>query len=458
MEQKILVKKIFQEVINPGNCFHCGLCEGLSKKLFKMSNSVSGPIPKLIRKPILRDIPDLKKILHACPGRGFPYNYLSTKTQSKKTSKLVGNYNNLFVASSNKKEIRQKSSSGGVVRSLLIELIKSKKADFVCMLDGKKNKVLDFDLLITNNLNEILNVSQSIYQTTPLLHRLKNLKKNKRYVFVGLPEHIASLRVLKLSYPKEFDHIKILISIYSGTNMYPGAIEFYLKGNGIKTLKNVRKINWRYGEWPGKLRVITKTNRILSLKKFYYNYLIPFFISKNCLITPDFTGELSDISVGDAWSPKLENKGYGYSVIISRTKLLDKIINNLKKKNTLSLKKIDLTDAIKMHAHMLEFKKVGSYLRIEKLKKKGPVPQYDLKPANVTLLRKLIEIIIGIIISIASNNITRSLFSFINSNFMGYLFQSLRKFWKHMTKPTKRKGLKNLKFIKINNNRLKEFF
>ena len=118
--------------------------------------------------------------------------------------------------------------------------------------------------MITNNLNKIY--FSSIYPTTPLLHRLKNLKKNKRYVFVGLPEHIASLKVLKLSYPKEFDHIKILISIYSGTNMYPGAIEFYLKGNGIKTLKDVRKINWRYGEWPGKLRIITRLIRILSLK------------------------------------------------------------------------------------------------------------------------------------------------------------------------------------------------
>ena len=67
------------------------------------------------------------------------------------------------------------------------------------------------------------------------------------------------------------------------------------------------------------LRIVTK-NKILSLKKFYYNYLIPFFISKNCLITPDFTGELSDVSVGDAWSPTLENKGYGYSVAITRSK------------------------------------------------------------------------------------------------------------------------------------------
>ena len=63
MEQNNLVKKIFKEVINPENCFHCGLCEGLSKNLFKMTVSKKGPIPKLIRKPNSKDIPDLKKII-----------------------------------------------------------------------------------------------------------------------------------------------------------------------------------------------------------------------------------------------------------------------------------------------------------------------------------------------------------------------------------------------------------
>ena len=82
-------------------------------------------------------------------------------------------------------------------------------------------------------------------------------------------------------YPNEFKHIKFLISIYSGTNMYPGAVEFYLKGNGINSLQEVSKIDWRYGEWPGKLRIQTKKKKVFSLKKFYYNYLIPFFISKN---------------------------------------------------------------------------------------------------------------------------------------------------------------------------------
>ena len=458
MEQKILVKKIFQEVIKPGNCFHCGLCEGMSNNLFKMKEVDKIPIPKLIRKPNEKDIPDLKKIILACPGRGYPYNYLSKKMKHRKKSKLIGNYNDLYISSSNRKLIREKASSGGLVRTLLIELIKSKKVDYVCVLDKKKKTILNFDVLITKNLNKITNLSQSIYQTTPLLHKLKFLKKNKSYVFVGLPEHVASLRVLKIKYPKEFAHIKYLISIYSGTNMYPGAIEFYLKGNGINSLQEISKIDWRHGEWPGKLRIVTKNKKILSLKKFYYNYLIPFFISKNCLITPDFTGELSDISIGDAWNPTLENKGYGYSVVISRSPSFSNILKSLNKRKIINSNLIDLKSTVKMHAHMIEFKKIGSYLRIKHFKKFGPVPLYDLKPNFVSNKRKLIEDIIRIVILISSMKYIKKIFSFIGSNILGLIFQHIRKIWKSLTKPAKRQGLTQNKFIPVNNKRLKEFF
>ena len=72
---------------------------------------------------------------------------------------------------------------------------------------------------------------------------------------------------------------------------------------------------------------------------------------------------------------------------------------------------------------MIDFKKFGYYLKIEKLKKKGPVPLYDLRPKNVSLLRRQIEFFIGLIILTASKNSVRSFFSFINSNLLGYFFQ-----------------------------------
>ena len=181
-----------------------------------------------------------------------------------------------------------------------------------------------------------------------------------------------------------------------------------------------------------------------------------FLISKNSLITPDFTGELSDISIGDAWSPKLENKGHGYSVAITRSKIFDKILIKLKKNNDLYLKKVNYKNTVRMHAHMIEFKKIGSFLRIEKLKKKGPVPLYDLEPIDISFLRKNIESLIGIIILIASNKKVKNLFSLINSRFMGFAFKIIRQIWKSISKPTKRKGLNNIKLVEVKNKRVEE--
>ena len=110
-----------------------------------------------------------------------------------------------------------------------------------------------------------------------------------------------------------------------------------------------------------------------------------------------------------------------------------------------------------MHSHMIEFKKVGSYLRLQKLKKKGPIPLYDLKPLKISFTRNLIEILIGLIINISSKTYTKYAISLISSKIMGYLFQVLRSSWKYISKPTKRKGLANLKLIKIENKRSNEF-
>jgi len=82
---------------------------------------------------------------------------------------------------------------------------------------------------------------------------------------------------------------------------------------------------------------------------------------------------------------------------------------------------------------------------------------YDLEPRNISFLRKMIESFIGFIISIASNEIVKKLFSLINSKFMGFIFKIIRQLWKSITKPTKRKGLNNLKLTKVKNKRVEEF-
>ena len=100
-----------------------------------------------------------------------------------------------------------------------------------------------------------------------------------------------------------------------------------------------------------------------------------------------------------------------------------------------------------MHGHMLDFKKRGGFIRL-KWKKitSGTDINFGYQPINITLLRKLIEIIISFIFLIGSTSLIRKVIEFIPIKILGPTFNYIRIKWKLISKPSKRKGLNDLKF------------
>ena len=78
---------------------------------------------------------------------------------------------------------------------------------------------------------------------------------------------------------------------------------------------------------------------MFQMIKFYYNYLIPFYITKGSLLSIDFCNELTDISVGDAWHPKYEKQGKGFSVIVGRSKKGINLLEQMEKEKSIFLEK-----------------------------------------------------------------------------------------------------------------------
>ncbi len=96
----------------------------------------------------------------------------------------------------------------------------------------------------------------------------------------ALPDQVASLRVLQQAGHPAAANVRYVLGPYVGTNMYFAAIESYLRANGIHSLDEVAELRYREGEWPGYLMIRTRHGRVLRAEKFYYNYLIPFYITQ----------------------------------------------------------------------------------------------------------------------------------------------------------------------------------
>jgi hypothetical protein len=185
-----------------------------------------------------------------------------------------------------------------------------------------------------------------------------------------------------------------------------------------------------------------KSGRVIELKKFHANYLIPFHVLINSLYCTDFTNEFTDISGGDAWAPVYEDRGKGFSMIITRTKKGQQILDDMVKDGRLSADLITEDEAIKMHSHGYDFKKRGSFIRIKFRKLCGKsIPDYGYKISGFGMSRYIMEIIISSLFFLLSTGLARWTVEQFTPGFIGKLFEKARTTWKKSTHNIKRENL-----------------
>ena len=432
---------LLKEVIKPGLCTQCGSCVGLAQGKLEFKEKRAIPTPQLVTSD--NELPQACRL--ACPGRHCSYPDLNQSTFGELPKNwLSGKIIKSRIGFSNSENIRRGAASGGAITSILLYLLNSRKiCGAICLKMGAEVPYLAKPI-IARTPEEIIACSQSVYSVSPVNTILGEITENDGpLAYVGLPDQVASIRKLQKEGHPSVKNIKYIIGPYVGTQMYFESIRSFLRSNGVYSEQEIVDLKYRAGEWPGKLRIELKNGRVLQADKFHYNYLIPFYLTSSSLQAVDFTNELTDISVGDAWSPKYEKERKGFSVILSRSEVGEAIINNMIKESLLAGEEISLEETMDMHGHMIDFKKRGSFLRN---KRKAIQPYYGYEPVEISWERKAVEKILQFVFFIGASDLARSAVEKIPLKIVGSCFDFMRKSWKSFSKPTKRKGLKTIKF------------
>ncbi len=408
-----------------------------------------GPLPHVRRGCQPADTAELALAWNTCPGRGVPFPELFEYLGRPWADKLLGPHSALYTGYATNESIRSNAASGGVISRVLIHLLESRQVGAAIVMRQGVATTERATAVIARTREEILASAQSVYAVTPMLDILPAAEAiAEPLAFVGLPDQVAAVRMLQAAGHPMARRIVFTIGPYTGTNMYEGSVRAFLRAQGIGDGTGIRRIRWRAGEWPGYLEVTTDDDRVIRAEKFYYNYLIPFYISRNCQITPDFTNELTDLSVGDAWSPKHEKERGGHSVVVARSQVAVEVLRRLQEEGEIRLEPIDRAAALSMHGHMLDFKKRGTFLRLAAQRRNGkPVPDFGYRPAAIPFSRRAVELVISGSFAIGRQAWARWLVSRLPLNVVGPAFNALRKNWKRMSKPTKRRGLAETEFI-----------
>lgn len=402
----------------------------------------SGPIPDF------RDDVELPNLCwQACPGKGVDY----PETYRRHFGKLpvdwrVGIVDRMWTGFARDPSIRRAGASGGVTTSVLTYLLESRLVDGVVIARQGLPTPEEATWFIARTPDEIIACAGSVYVPVAMLESLRDFRPGERYAMTGVPEQTAALRVLQQEKNPQALQVEYVLGPYTGTALHPGAIRTLLRSKGIPDSDAIISLQWRAGEWPGYLEIRTASSRVVRSKKVYYNFLIPFFVTRASLQSMDFANEFTDLSVGDAWSPQFESLGAGYSVIASRSAEMTALVETMQREGRIELTEVDPLEASAMHGHMIDFKKRGGYLRNLWRKRIGlSAPDYGLRPEPLGASRIATEVVISCIFLLAGTPLARKALEWIPEEILGPVFNNLRLMWKAASKPAKRAGLRNLR-------------
>lgn len=364
-------------IVKSNLCIGCGLCSVDPKTQgvkFNKRNDCYTPIVNNKYCAIA---------LQICPGKG--YNIVNIAKELYGNEKLkydleLGYIDSCFSAHSTNKEILNNASSGGIITSILLYLIKNKIVDKVSITQFKcDNKGVNTLSFLTDDPKEIIKAQGSKYCPVNLEPLIKELREyDGKVAIVATPCAIAGIRNIQKFYPNIIKaHVVFTIANFCG-----GFKSF----KNIKRLAEIHQINiydlkdfrFRGGGQPGSLRFIENGGKVAQTPYPQYVGLNGYSKMYRCHVCPDATGELADIACGDAWIPRFEQDSCPWSMVICRNNSATELLSKMKRSNNIITENVTIEEIKQSQRYNLASKKKRQKARMNLYKRLGyKIPSFD---------------------------------------------------------------------------------
>ena len=307
-----------------GLCCSCGFCIGSCP-----NGAISYEIDtKGFFRPVIDNglCTGCRKCIESCPG----FRYLDTGHGTRNESYSYGYSNN--------PELREESSSGGVVTELLCYLVRNKVVDYVTVIRNRK-KLDEPCVDVTNDLDVIIASSTSKYCPVRYGEVLKTLEGlNGRIAVMGLPCQIQAIKKYFNGHPSFNIEIKYFLSLFCNHLPSFAATDYVLHNTGI-SCNDVESIRYRGGGWPGYFQISTKHKDFrLPYRETVAVGFGKYFKNVRCLLCTDPFGELADISFADAYFLNPVSNS-GSTMCVVRNRAVDEILQTMNDEGFVTLEK-----------------------------------------------------------------------------------------------------------------------
>ncbi len=369
-----------QWVVRRGLCTGCGACVGVCPAdalTMHIDGRQGGYVPRIDKARCTR----CGLCVDVCPGHSVDFEGLATRLFGEIPEDIVlGRYLGSYVGCAADRDVRYDSASGGLVTALLIFALERGLIDGALVTRMRADKPLEPEPFIARTRQEILSAARSKYCPVAADVALKEILRSQgRFAVVGLPCHIQALRKAEQHIESLRERIRYRISLAC-------SLDFSFRGT-IRLLRDLRippasvaRLEYRGRGWPGTMLIGrsdgTETRLPLADCR---NRLGPFSL-RRCTLCSDLTGELSDLSCGDAGLPELVAKDkLGSSFVLTRTPEAEELLESAAAEMAVELSELDVRELKAAQSYAI-FKKRKLRARMSLFRWTGrSVPRYRQK-------------------------------------------------------------------------------
>lgn len=304
------------DVVKNGICTACGICAGACpKKCINIKIEDGIATPKLdetlcINCGICKDV---------CANNFFNYE----KRLSNDTDFWMGPYKKLIKARLKNKTLLKEVTSGGVVTSLIKELISNGEYDCAFLVNTykydnvvKSEKITKKDSLDNTTKSRYITVSHE----KAVAYILEN--KNKKVILVGTSCFVHGLLNIIEKFNLKRDNY-FIIGLFCDKTMNNNVYSYFEQHPASENqLDYLHFRNKEVGNWPGGVRIFLKNGLYKDMPRTERMKVKDYFQIEGCLYCLDKLNIFADISVGDNYIKKNDDKNGINSVVIRTHKAM----------------------------------------------------------------------------------------------------------------------------------------
>lgn len=384
------------QIVEDGLCHRCGSCVGICPTTALGFDEEDYPMVTS-----LSACTDCDLCVKVCPGDEFDFRSLHEATLNSPgdITSTHGHFQSAFIAHALDPQIRERSTSGGLVTAILLSLLESSQIDGAVVIASDEKELWKGKPIVARSREEILAAMKSKYAISPtnaMFAELLNIPG--RYALVGLPCQIHGfIKAAELN-QKLKERVVLTIGLFCHAAIEHEALKLIWENIGEEKTSAAKAYISRIGKHPGTPHLELEDGSLYPVyfpKKTGYrpssmeiiNIIYRLYTPKRCMTCFDATAEFADIAIGDPWmAPPDDGVKFseGWSFALVRTERGQKVVDQLTSANLVGIKAVTRAEALTCNRMMSTEKRWRAFRVIESQKRQGiPIPQYG--PADFTL-------------------------------------------------------------------------